>query len=44
MQGPHNLDCMKNVWKKVGCTENGYDWPDSLTVNEIAVFEPLSLK
>ena len=43
-RGPHDLECLKNIWLSVGCTEEGWGSPESLSAKEIQFLNKVDLK
>lgn len=33
--GPHSMDCLRTIWKNVGCLPEGDEFPDKLSLGQI---------
>ena len=42
--GPLSTDCYKTIWKSIGCSEEGRDWPDNLPQFELDALNTLNLR
>ena len=44
-QGPYSFDCLVGLWRRIGCGENGYQYPLNLTIDEeIAIHDLPSIR
>ena len=43
-EGPHSYHCLANLWIDSGCLETGEKHPQSLSAEEVAAFNKLTLR
>jgi len=43
LHGPHHINCLKTMWKKAGCLDEGYLHPSNLTEIDLSVLNEKSL-
>ena len=42
--GPHSLDCLRSIWKKVGCSLFGLEEPGKLDLENIKLLQSMNLR